>query len=138
MLTTTLIHSFTVIRDLEAKGYLTSKAVGDDLWPKLLIQYSKTGHQRKLDMVKGEFMSTSSPATFSLSAGAPSAASQSANGPPTRVTVKSYIVNGQLCYSWKSGGEEDRSYANAWSSYKDQNGKNQIIHRAKNLISETP
>ena len=144
--------SYTVIKDLEGKGYYTSKTVGNDLWPKLHFQYSNAGPAKKLDMVRGEFTTASSLVAFSssagassssagassLSAGASSAASQSATGPPTRVTVKSYTANGRLCYSWKSDNVEDRSYADAWSPCKNQNGEDLVIHKAKNLVSVPP
>ena len=140
-----LIYSYTAIKDLEGKGYLTSKTAGNDLWPKLLFQYSSTGHHKKLDMVKGEFTAASSPAALSLSAGASSssagasaAASQSATRPATWVKVKSYISNGRLCYSWKSGNIEDRSFADAWSTRKDQDGNDIVLHRVKNLVSVPP
>ena len=140
-----LLYSFTVIRDLEITGYFTSKTVGNDLWPKLHLQYSSNGHTKQLAMVKGEFTtasslvaSSSSAGASSSSAGASSAASQSATGPPTRVTVKSYTANGRLCYSWKSGNVEDRSYADAWSPCKDQHGTDLVIHKAKNLVSVPP
>ncbi len=133
-----LIYSYVIVTDLEKKGYLSMKSAGEDLWPKLLFQYSNTGHQRALSMVKGVFTAASTSSTAPSSAGASSTAPKSAAVPPTRVEVTSYNVSGQLCYSWKSGGVDERSFAKEWTSVKDNNGKTQIVHRAKNLISTPP
>ncbi|KAL9132244.1 MAG: hypothetical protein Q9217_000048 [Psora testacea] len=136
-------YSYTIVKDLEERGYLAMKSAGDDLWPKLLHQYSSTGHKRALPMVKGVFtskasMAASTSSISSSSAGASLAASKSTAIPPTRVKVTSYIANGQLCYSWKSGAVDDRSFAKEWISVKDNNGNMHIIHRAKNLVSVPP
>lgn len=39
-------YSYVVIKDFEGKDYLVMKNAGNDLWPKLLYQYSNTGHTR--------------------------------------------------------------------------------------------
>ena len=138
MLTTLLIYSYTIIKDLEGKSWLIMKTAGNDLWPKLLHRYSTTGPKSALPMVKGVFTAASTSSTSTSSAGASSAAPARARGPPTRVKVTKYTANGQLCYSWKSGGEDSRSYAKEWTSIEDDTGKLQLLHRAKNLISVPP
>ena len=124
-----------IIKDLEGKGYLTMKSAGDDLWPRLLHQYSNTGHKRALPMVKGVFLVANTSSMSSSTAGASSTAPKSAAVPPRRVKVTSYTANGQLCYSWKLGGVDDRSFANEWTSVKDSDGNTQVVHRMKNLVS---
>ena len=60
--------SYVVIKDFEGKDYLVMENAGNDLWPKLLYQYSNTGHTRPLPMVKGSFTSISSEASSSRAA----------------------------------------------------------------------
>ena len=98
-----LLYSYTVIKDLEVKGYFTSKTVGNDLWPRLHFQYSNTGPAKQSAMVKGEFTTASSLVASSLSAGASSssagaypAASQSATGSPTQVTESMEPTNPEI------------------------------------------
>ena len=47
--------SWTVLKDLEVKGFLTRNDAGDDWWPKLHYQYSRSGRMSPLDMVYGTF-----------------------------------------------------------------------------------
>lgn len=99
---------------------------GNDLWPKLLVQYSKTGHKRPLPMVEGKFISKSTTAvgksSSSGSSGTSAGTSKSTSAAPTRVRVTSYIADGQLCYAWGNTVDE-RSYANEWVSVKDSGGQ---------------
>lgn len=137
---------YIIVKDLAGKGYLLKKGAGTDLWEKLLYQYSNTGHIKPLAMVKGEFTSAASKssAAHSTSSASSAVASSSAasakaiTGAPIRVSVESYVADGQLCYSWKRDGVEDRSYAKDWISFTDKTGKPAVFHKAKNLFSRAP
>jgi len=129
------------MKDLEGKRWLTMNNAGNDLWPKLLVQYSKTGHKRPLPMVEGKFISKSTTAvgksSSSGSSGTSAGTSKSTSAAPTRVKVTSYIADGQLCYAWGNTVDE-RSYAIEWVIVKDSGGTTQLLHRSKSLVSVHP
>ena len=133
-----LIYSYTVIKDIEGKGFLTDKTAATDLWPKLHYRYSLKSSPTKLGMVKGTFTAVSTSVASSSSAGPSSSTSTSASLPPTRVKVTRHMTGGQLWYAWKSGGLDDRGLANEWITVKDQNGAAVVVHKAKNLVSTPP
>lgn len=88
-------------------------------------------------MVKGEFMSSKDPAAVSTTPNSSAAASSAALA-PTRVQVRNYMSNGQLCYSWKRRGVDDYGYAREWTSTKDVQDNPVLLHKAKNLASALP
>ena len=47
--------SYVIIQDLAAQGWLVQDNAAEDLWPKLLYLYSRSGETRDLAMVYGEF-----------------------------------------------------------------------------------
>ncbi|MCJ1437624.1 hypothetical protein MMC27_007011 [Xylographa pallens] len=124
---------YIVIKDLETKGFLALKTAGNELYPNLLFQYSKTGPKKELAMVKGTFTARSTTAALTSSS-----ASAAAPSPSKPVQVKSYTSNGRLCYSWTLNNQEDRSYADNWTSITGRNGKPGLLHKGKNLVSALP
>jgi len=122
--------SYIIVKDLEGKGYLVMKNAGNDLWPKLLHQYSSTGHTKALPMVYGEFTSKpskggaahSASSTLSVGASASSAPAKATARAPTRVNVKGFIAGGQPCYSWKRHGVDEHGYAQDWTTLRTKQG----------------
>lgn len=55
MLTSIHFGRYVIMKDLERKGLLVRKDAGNDLWPRLLHQYSRTGRIDDLPMVYGTF-----------------------------------------------------------------------------------
>lgn len=130
-----LIYNYMIVSDFGEKDYLITKNAGNDLYPKLLYQYSLTSHTRGLIMVKGVFTVANTSSTAPSSAGASFTAPKSTAVPPTCVKITKYTADEQLCYFWKSGEMDVRSFAKEWISQKNNNGTMQIVHKAKNLVS---
>ena len=65
MLTVVNRGRWVILKDLETIGFLTQKDAGDDLWSILHYQYSRTGRNDYLPMVRGRFLTSGGPASGS-------------------------------------------------------------------------
>ena len=117
--------------DLTEAKYLSLDKAANDLYPKLLLQYSSVKSPMELKMVKGTFQSAQSISEIAAQASA-------ATMTPKLVNITSYTVNNKLCYKWKLDDQEERSYATDWKTGVDTKGGALLLHKAKSLMARPP